>query len=84
MVRRPVFIPSFLSSGRTEICSEQEADLRERKMVDNWSNVAHEAATGYTNVKFIDFESFFCKNGNCRVKSCSDPVHKKGSYSANT
>ena len=90
IVRRPVFIPLFLSSSQVEICSEKESDLREREIVDNWSKVAHEAAAGYNNVKFIDFESFFCHNGTCSMLDSKgnllyrDPQHlnRKGSLLA--
>ena len=67
IVRRPVYIPKFLSSNNARICSIKESDREDREMIDNWSKIAHETAAGYKNIHFIDLADVFCNNGTCSM-----------------
>ena len=66
-VKRPVVIPSYLSSKNLKICSIKQSELMERKMWDNWNRIAHEAAADFKNVNFINLEQYFCNNGICSM-----------------
>lgn len=67
VIRRPISIPSVLSSKNTEICALNTPDLVQRQMVDYWNKVAHEAAVGYTNVYFLNLQNVFCPAGRCSM-----------------
>ena len=67
VVRRPVIIPAFLRSKRTEICRARQSELIDRMAVDNWNKVALELAAGYGNIHFIDLEHVFCSKGICSM-----------------
>ena len=90
VVRRPVAIPSFLYSKKTEVCFAEQSKLADRMSVDNWNKVARELAAGYSNIHFIDLEQLFCSNGNCSMLDHKgnllyrDPTHfnVRGSFYA--
>lgn len=67
VVRRPVSIPSFLSSKNTEVCSVQQSKRPEKQQVDNWNKVAHETSAGYNNIHYIDLLPVFCRQGICSM-----------------
>ena len=66
-VRRPVFIPEFLSSKNAKICSVRQSERDDREKIENWSRIAHETAAGYKNIHFIDLAEVFCKDGVCSM-----------------
>ena len=67
VIRRPVGIPTFLSSKNVKICSVKQPYREDRERIDNWSKVANETAAGYKNVHFIDMEDIFCREGVCSM-----------------
>ena len=66
-VRRPVDIPSFLSSKTSDICSVKFSEREDIEILDNWEKVSKDASVGFSNVHFINLEQMFCHNGSCSM-----------------
>ena len=67
VVRRPVGLPEFMSSKKAELCSVKQSEREDRELIANWAKIAHETASGFDNVHFIDLSEVFCKNGICSM-----------------
>ena len=66
-VRRPIAIPLYLSSRNAKACSIKTSERSDNVQIGYWNKVAHELASGYTNIHFIDLADVFCKNGKCSM-----------------
>ena len=67
VVKRPVGIPDFLASKNYKLCSEKQSERKDKEMLANWNKVAHEEASSYKNIHFIDLTNVFCHDGVCSM-----------------
>ena len=67
VVRRPVGIPSFLTSKNERVCSIKSAERIDKIQLEHWNKLARELAAGHKNIHFIDLSEAFCKNGTCSM-----------------
>ena len=67
IVRRPVGIPSFLTSKNENVCSVKTSERVDRTVIDNWNRVSRELAAGNEKIHFIDLEQALCRDGRCSM-----------------
>ena len=67
VVRRPVGIPSFLSTKNEKACSIKLSERTDKMQMEHWNKLAHELAVGHKNIHFIDLAEAFCKKGTCAM-----------------